>query len=187
MAAMVSEALTLSTLRRALVALAAAVLTLVAAPAWAVPTVTTTMALDGPLKVGEYAWDADGVPPGKVEIVADITAMRLYVYQGGVEIGRTLLMYGADDKPTPTGHFTVLQKKVHHISNLYGAPMPYMMRLTWDGIAIHGSGATVDGQRYATHGCIGVPDEFAALLFRVVKLGTQVTVTKRWLPHVYGN
>ena len=53
------------------------------------------------------------------------------------------------------------------------------------GDALHGSGDTVDN-RYATHGCIGLPDEFAALLFRATKLGDRVTVTRNWLPQFYG-
>src|SRR6185312_6415434 len=111
---------------------------------------------------------------GKLEIVADVARDTLYVYRGGVEIGRTILIYGADEKPTPLGSFPILQKNARHISNLYNAPMPYMMRLTWGGVALHGSGETVDN-RYATHGCIGLPDEFAALLFRVTRLGDRVT------------
>jgi lipoprotein-anchoring transpeptidase ErfK/SrfK len=112
---------------------------------------------------GDYAWEDSGVPQGELRIVVDLAWQRLYAYRGGVEIGRAAILYGADDKPTPTGTFKILQKKKDHISNLYGAPMPFMLRLTNDGIAIHGS-EVEDG--YATHGCIGVPDEFAALLFR---------------------
>jgi lipoprotein-anchoring transpeptidase ErfK/SrfK len=72
-------------------------------------------------------------------VVVDLAWQRLYAYRGGVEIGRAAILYGADDKPTPTGSFKILQKKKDHISNLYGAPMPFMLRLTNDGIAIHGS------------------------------------------------
>jgi hypothetical protein len=149
------------------------------------PVVHSVLAPESELEEGEYLWEPGRAPPGRIEIVADVARDRLYVYRGGVEIGRTILIYGADEKPTPLGSFKILQKKVDHISNIYGAPMPYMMRLTWDGIAIHGSGETVDNG-YATHGCIGLPDEFAALLFRVTKLGDRVTVTRDWLPHVYG-
>jgi lipoprotein-anchoring transpeptidase ErfK/SrfK len=95
---------------------------------------------------------------------------------------RAAILYGADDKPTPTGAFKILQKKKDHISNLYGAPMPFMLRLTNDGIAIHGS-EVEDG--YATHGCIGVPDEFAALLFKEAKIGTKVLITKDWMRQTY--
>jgi lipoprotein-anchoring transpeptidase ErfK/SrfK len=60
--------------------------------------------------------------------------------------------------------------------------MPFMLRLTNDGIAIHGS-EVEDG--YATHGCIGVPDEFAALLFKEAKIGTKVLITKDWMRQTY--
>jgi lipoprotein-anchoring transpeptidase ErfK/SrfK len=149
-----------------------------------VPIVLAILTPDSPLQEGEYLWEPERAPTGKLEIVADVARDTLYVYRGGVEIGRTILIYGADEKPTPIGSFPILQKKVHHISNLYNAPMPYMMRLTWGGVALHGSGETVDN-RYATHGCIGLPDEFAALLFRAAKLGDRVTVTRNWLPQFY--
>lgn len=148
------------------------------------PIVLAILAPDSPLEEGEYLWEPERAPTGKLEIVADVARDTLYVYRGGVEIGRTILIYGADEKPTPLGSFPILQKKKDHISNLYNAPMPYMQRLTWGGVALHGSGETVDN-RYATHGCIGMPDEFAALLFRVTKLGDRVTVTRNWLPQFY--
>lgn len=135
------------------------------------------------LEHGDYMWEEDGVPPGKLTIVADLQAQVLYVYRGGVEIGRAAILYGADDKPTPTGTFTILQRKADHVSNLYGAPMPYMLRLTWDGIAIHGSEVEWGS---ATHGCLGVPVEFAKLLFERAKLGDPVLVTNRWRTDVYG-
>ncbi|MCD2322444.1 L,D-transpeptidase family protein [Sphingomonas sp. IC-56] len=148
------------------------------------PVVTEILSTDTDLEEGEYLWEPTRSVSGRLEIVADVARDRLYVYRGGVEIGRTILIYGNDDKPTPLGSFKILQKKRDHISNIYGAPMPFMMRLTWTGIALHGSGDTVDN-RYATHGCIGLPDEFAALLFRAAKLGDRVTVTRNWLPQFY--
>ncbi|PXA85763.1 hypothetical protein DMC47_36680, partial [Nostoc sp. 3335mG] len=91
------------------------------------------------------------------------------------EIGAAAIMYGADDHPTPLGVFAISQKDAHHVSNLYDAPMPYMMRLTNDGITIHGSKMRWDG---ATHGCVGVPEDFAHKVFDQVKLGDRVIVTK---------
>jgi hypothetical protein len=145
-------------------------------------SVLGVLAPDRPMGAGDYAWEDDGVPPGELTIVVDLAWQRLYAYRGGVEIGRAAILYGADDKPTPTGTFKILQKKKDHISNLYGAPMPFMLRLTNDGIAIHGS-EVEDG--YATHGCIGVPDEFAALLFQEARIGTRVLITKEWMRPVY--
>ncbi len=144
--------------------------------------VTSILEPDRPLQAGDYVWNADGAQAGPLKIVVDIEAQRLYVYRGGVEIGRSSLIYGADDKPTPFGTFPILEKKKDHISNLYDAEMPYMLRLTWDGIAIHGS--EVDDWS-ATHGCIGLPDDFAALLFAEVRLGDKVVITKGWLPEIY--
>lgn len=148
------------------------------------PIVLAILTPDSPLQEGEYLWEPERAATGKIEIVADVARDTLYVYRGGIEIGRTILIYGADEKPTPIGTFPILQKKARHISTLYNAPMPYMQRLTWDGVALHGSGETVDN-RYATHGCIGLPDEFAALLFRATKVGDRVTVTRNWLPQFY--
>lgn len=148
------------------------------------PVVTEILAPDADLEPGEYLWEPARARVGRLEVVADVARDRLYVYRGGVEIGRTILIYGNDDKPTPLGTFKILQKKRDHVSNIYGAPMPFMLRLTWTGIALHGSGDTVDN-RYATHGCIGLPDEFAALLFGSAKLGDRVTVTRNWLPQFY--
>ena len=144
--------------------------------------IETFLQPDRPLKPRDYVWDAEGAPKGPLRIVVDIKVQRLYVYRGGVEIGRSTLIYGADDKPTPTGTFPILEKDADHVSNLYDAEMPYMLRLTWDGIAIHGS--EVD-EWAATNGCIGVPDEFAALLFAEAKLGDQVLVTNGWMTDIY--
>jgi lipoprotein-anchoring transpeptidase ErfK/SrfK len=132
------------------------------------------MAIHRWLKPGEFAWDDEGVAPGRVTVVVDVRARTLSVYRSGVEIGRSSLIYGADDKPTPTGTFPILQKRAEHYSNLYdGAPMPWMLRLTHDGVAIHGSKVEDDA---ATHGCIGLPDEFAELLFGQAKIGDKVIV-----------
>lgn len=147
-------------------------------------TVTGILAPDGAMETGDYTWNADGVADGPLRVVVDLAWQRIYVYRGGVEIGRSSIIYGADDKPTPTGIFPILQKKRHHISNLYGAPMPYMLRLTNDGIAIHASDVE-DGT--ATHGCIGIPDEFAASLFAEAKPGDLVMVTRGWLREIYRN
>ncbi|MGF1549615.1 MAG: L,D-transpeptidase family protein, partial [Sphingomonadaceae bacterium] len=139
--------------------------------------VTHPLAIDRPMEHGDYVWNDKGVPAGPVWIVVDIEGQMLYAYRGGYEIGRAVILYGADDKPTPYGDFTVTQKRVDHVSNLYDAPMPYMMRLTDDGVAIHGS--TVE-YGSATHGCIGVPLEFAELLFAAARLGTPVALLDGW-------
>lgn len=125
------------------------------------------------LSPGEFAWNDEGAPPGRTTIVINIRARVMSVYREGVEIGRSSITYGADNKPTPTGTFTILQKDADHVSNLYDAPMPHMLRLTWDGIAIHGAEI---GDDLATRGCVGLPTEFAELLFGAAQIGDQVVI-----------
>jgi lipoprotein-anchoring transpeptidase ErfK/SrfK len=150
-----------------------------APPAPAVPEpliVKRVLPIDGPIRFGDYHWDSDGVPAdGPLVITVDLEAQTLSVFRDGYEIGATAILYGADSNPTPLGQHVITQKKVHHISNLYGAPMPYMMRLTNDGVAIHASDIK---QGLATHGCIGVPLPFAKLLFAQAKLGDRVIITR---------
>jgi hypothetical protein len=136
--------------------------------------VKSVLSLDRSLQHGDYAWSDEGVAAGPLLITVDLSSQLLSVYRGGVEIGRAVILYGATDKPTPTGEFKVTQMKRDHISNLYNAPMPYMLRLTNDGVAIHGSNVEWGS---ATHGCIGVPEEFAALLFEQARLGTRVLIS----------
>lgn len=128
-----------------------------------------------PLRHGAYYWDIEGVPEGPIVITVDLVAQTLSIFRSGYEIGTAAVIYGADEKPTPLGIFKITQKDADHVSNLYGAPMPYMLRLTNDGISIHGS-KLMDG-KYATHGCVGVPTAFAKLIFGQVKLGDRVIVT----------
>jgi len=126
------------------------------------------------MSYGDFVWDDEGVPPGTVSVRVDIAAQTLSVFRGGHEIGTAVILYGANEKPTPAGTFTILEKRKDHFSNLYHAPMPYMLRLTNDGIAIHGSEVR---EGAATHGCVGVPLEFARLLFEQVRIGDQVSLT----------
>lgn len=132
------------------------------------------LTLDGPLEHGDYAWNEEGVPAGEMLITVDLAAQTLSVFRGGYEIGVAVILYGATDKPSPLGAFSVTEKDADHVSNLYDAPMPYMLRLTNDGVAIHGSNVKWGS---ATHGCIGVPTDFARLLFNAVKLGDRVLIT----------
>ena len=137
-------------------------------------TLKRVLVIDGPFRHGDYVWDEEDVPQGEVIITVDIKAQTIAVFRAGYQIGAAVITYGADDYPTPLGTFPITQKKVHHISNIYNAPMPYMMRLTNDGVAIHASSIALGN---ATHGCIGVPMAFAKLVFAQAKLGTKVIVT----------
>lgn len=148
-----------------------------AAPADPNFVVRRILDIPGPLKMGEHHWNESGAPAdGPIVITVDLEAQVLSIFRGGYEIGAAAILYGRDDKPTPLGAFPITQKKAKHVSNLYGSPMPYMMRMTNDGISIHGSDSVAPG--FATHGCVAVPVAFAEKLFAAARLGDVVIVTK---------
>ena len=138
--------------------------------------VKSVLPIEGPFRHGDYVWDDSGAPAtGPVIITVDLKAQTLSAFRNGHEIGAAVIIYGADDKPSPLGAFPITQKDADHVSTLYDAPMPYMLRLTNDGVAIHGSDVQWGN---ATHGCIGVPTAFARKLFAAVKLGDLVIITQ---------
>ena len=130
--------------------------------------------ISGPIKYGEWHWNEDGVPAGPLVITVDLDARVLSVFRNGYEIGATAVLLGTQEKPTPLGTFPILMKDKDHTSSLYDAPMPYTMRLTGDGVAIHASNVQ---NGYASHGCIGVPLAFAKKLFDRAQLGDKVYIT----------
>lgn len=142
--------------------------------------------IDGPIRYGEWHWDDEGVPPGPLVITVDLQARVISVFRNGFEIGAAAAMLGTDEHPTPTGLFPILTKERHNVSERYGnAPMPWTLRLTWDGIAIHGGSEVERG--YASHGCVGVPDEFASRLFDIARVGDRVIVTNGQMTGVGGS
>ena len=143
--------------------------------------IATEAAAEAALKPGEYAWHPEASPYGPVLVVVSIDDQRAYVYRNGVRIGTTTVSTGRPGYSTPTGVFQILQKKKMHHSNLYDDPasgmpakMPFMQRLTWDGVALHAG--RIPG-RPASHGCIRLPHEFAQKLFGVTYHGGTVVVT----------
>ena len=131
--------------------------------------------IEGPIKYGEWHWDEAGVPDGPIVITVDLDARVLSIFRDGHEIGAAAVLLGTDEKPTPLGVFPITQKKRHHISNIYDVPMPYMQRLTNDGVALHASKVELG---YASRGCIGMPEQFAAKVFGTTKLGDRVFITR---------
>ena len=126
------------------------------------------------LKPGQYHWRDYDTSIGAISMVISRTAQIAYVYRGQTLVGVASVSTGKRGKSTPLGDFTILQKKVFHRSNLYSnAPMPYMQRLTWDGIALH---AGVNPGYPASHGCIRLPRQFAMLLYGVTRMGASVAV-----------
>ena len=108
-------------------------------------------------------------------IIVSLPEQTMYVYRNGVRIGQSSVSTGTKGHPTPTGMFTILQKKVRHESNIYKrAKMPHMQRLTWTGIAMHAG--HLPGYP-ASHGCVRLPVDFAEKLYSVTENGTSVVIT----------
>lgn len=127
------------------------------------------------LRYGQFVWAERSIPPGNSWVRVDLSKQILSVFRGQHEIGTGVILYGADSNPTPTGRFPVLERLRDHRSSLYDAAMPYTLRLTYDGVAIHGSNVV---RGMATHGCIGIPSSFAALVFGAVRRGDPVYVVR---------
>ena len=131
----------------------------------------------GPFRYGQWYWDESNAPKtGKLVITVDLDARVLSAFRDGHEIGTAVALLGTRKHPTPLGTFPILTKEKDNVSEKYNnAPMPWTLRLTWSGIAIHGS-EVING--YASHGCVGVPNEFAEKLFAAAKRGDKVIITR---------
>jgi hypothetical protein len=134
--------------------------------------VVSTKKRDVPIK---HPFGED-MPKGPLQLVVSIADQRITLYSNGVRVAHAPVSTGVPRHPTPTGIFSVIQKNRWHRSNLYGsAPMWYMHRLTWSGIALHEG---VLPGRPASHGCIRLPQNFVSRLWQISKLGVRVVVAK---------
>ena len=116
------------------------------------------------------------VPQGPLQILISIAKQRVTVYADGTAVARAPVSTGVPDHPTPMGIFAVISKARWHRSNIYsGAPMPYMQRITWSGIALHAG--MLPGYP-ASHGCIRLPEDFAIRLWGLSKMGARVIITR---------
>ena len=141
----------------------------------------------GALKPGQYWWAPYVSPKGPVVVLVSIPLQVMHVYRNGVLVGRSTISTGAKGHATPSGVYTILEKKQTHYSKTYdNAPMPNMQRLTWNGIAMHSG--NLPGYP-ASHGCIRMPYEFSKLLFTLTAKGGTVVIgdeTARQ-PHLAAN
>jgi len=116
------------------------------------------------------------VPRDPLKLVVSLGGQTIKVYRGGQLIRSSRVSTGQPGHDTPAGIYSILQKKVWHRSNIYSqAPMPFMQRLTWSGIALH-AGHVPDYP--ASHGCIRLPRDFAPELFSMTQRGVQVVIAK---------
>ncbi len=126
------------------------------------------------LRPGQFVWEARAKYSDQLRIVVVIDIQRMYVFDGDELVAFSTISTGKKGHVTPTGAFKILQKNVDHKSNLYSnAPMPYMQRLTWDGIALHAG--HIPGYP-ASHGCVRMPLTFAKMLYGVTKMDQSVIV-----------
>ncbi len=139
--------------------------------------IKSILPIEGTIRYGEWYWDESAAPAsGPIVMTVDLDARVISVFRDGHEIGTAVALLGTTDHPTPLGTFPILTKERDNVSEKYNnAPMPWTLRLTWDGIAIHGS-PVANG--YASHGCIGVPDPFAEKLFEIAARGDKVVITR---------
>jgi L,D-transpeptidase catalytic domain len=126
------------------------------------------------LKPGEFSWNPERSPDGPLVVLVSIPKQWVVVYRGGMQIGAATCSTGRPGHRTPAGVFVILEKdKTHHSATYDNASMPYMERLTWNGVALHAG--NLPGYP-ASHGCVRLPLEFAKLLFTVTTLGTPVII-----------
>lgn len=122
------------------------------------------------------AWYPDPSNKDPVQIIVSLAEQKARIYQGDKVLTSTRVSSGKKGHSTPTGVFSILAKKRWHRSNIYsGAPMPFMQRLTWSGIALHASDSVPD--RPASHGCVRLPNSFAPQLFNFTSTGVHVVIT----------
>ncbi|MFL6765435.1 MAG: L,D-transpeptidase family protein [Sphingomicrobium sp.] len=135
--------------------------------------VKSLLAVSGPLHYGDFAWNDTGVPNGATWVRIDLRSQLISIFRSGHEIGTAVIVYGGDNKQTPIGRLHIRAKAREHRSAAYDAEMPYTLRLTDDGVSIHGSNVRWGS---ATHGCIGVPLAFARRLFDATEVGDEVVI-----------
>ncbi len=122
------------------------------------------------------------MPKGPLQIVVSIGNQKVTLFSNGVRVAQGPVSTGVPGHPTPTGVFSIIEKDRYHHSNLYSnAPMPYMQRITWSGVALHEG--VLPGYP-ASHGCIRMSHDFAQKLWPVTNLGVRVIVAHHELAPV---
>ncbi|MEO7241159.1 MAG: L,D-transpeptidase family protein [Sphingomicrobium sp.] len=126
------------------------------------------------LDPGEFVWDDNATIDSDTRVLVSLSAQKAYVFNGGELIGATTISSGATGHETPIGVFPILEKKTMYHSRKYdNAPMPFMQRIDDYGIALH---AGRNPGFPASHGCIRLPAKFAAKLFKVTAVGSEVII-----------
>src|SRR6516165_3057403 len=128
-----------------------------------------------PKKEAVAAKEGSANPQAPLVIAVSIGRQQVKIYDANGFFAAAPVSTGMPGHPTPMGVFSVIQKHKFHHSNIYsGAPMPYMQRITWSGVAMH---AGVLPGYPASHGCIRMPTAFAVKMWNWTKMGARVFVT----------
>lgn len=115
-------------------------------------------------------------PQDPLQIIISLQDQALGLYRGAALLDTSRVSTGKRRYRTPRGVYSILEKRRRHYSNLYGgAPMPYMQRITWSGLALHQGYVP---RRPASHGCIRLPKRFARNLFGMTEIGASVIITQ---------
>lgn len=126
------------------------------------------------LKPGQFVWRDVPESAGAERVVISLTDQMAYIYRGETLMAATTISSGRDEKPTPTGIFSVLNKTPMYRSKKYdNAPMPYAEFFEPHGIALHGGYV---GSEPNSHGCVHLPSAFAKKLYSVTEVGTPVYI-----------
>ncbi|MEA3081110.1 MAG: hypothetical protein QOD54_778 [Sphingomonadales bacterium] len=129
---------------------------------------------DKTLKPGQYVWRDMPDAAGPQRVVVSLSDQLAYLYRGDTLVAVSTISSGKDEKPTPTGIFSVLAKQPMYRSKKYdNAPMPWMQRIDEYGIALH---AGFNPGVPASHGCVRLPSAFAKKLYSVTDVGTPVYI-----------
>jgi lipoprotein-anchoring transpeptidase ErfK/SrfK len=128
-----------------------------------------------PAKAKANTDDVAAKAKGLLSVIISLDKQRLTLYSDGQPIAHSHVSTGVPGHPTPTGVFSVIQKDRWHHSNIYSnAPMYFMQRITWSGVAMHEG---VVPNHPASHGCIRMPGAFARQMWGITKLGVRVIIT----------
>ncbi|MCZ7499659.1 L,D-transpeptidase family protein [Agrobacterium sp. ST15.13.015] len=131
----------------------------------------------GMLSASILAFPALAADSRSLQILVSKSDQSLSLYENGEIVATSEVSTGKAGHETPSGIFSILEKRKYHESNIYSAaPMPFMQRLTWSGIALH-EGKVPNYP--ASHGCVRLPSKFAKSLFGDTKTGVHVIITDR--------
>ena len=126
------------------------------------------------LRPGQYLWRDVPAEAGAERVVVSLSDQLAYVYRGNTLMAVTTISSGRDDKPTPTGIFSIFQKTPFYRSKKYdNAAMPFAQFFDPAGIALHAGSV---GNEPNSHGCVHLPAPFAKKLYSVTDVGTPVYI-----------